>query len=168
MDGYNDSSKTSSLEKVSQRNITTAYSTKRAQRREMDLLASHGGYLVSDLAEHCSLNPLQFYPAEMPGGKDNYSDDNGINAIRHLTLVFLGHMHRVELIAKFETGKFFFFFFPANTLTPSYLHFFCIPEKDPFLEKMWFHPLKIISSPSVRALGTQLCSSLLSASLTAP
>lgn len=44
----------------------------------------------------------------MPGGKDNYLDDNGINEIRHLTLVFLGHMHRVELIAKFGTGKFFF------------------------------------------------------------
>lgn len=81
----------------------------------MALLGSHGGYLVSDLPEYCSPNPLQFYPVEMPGGKDNYSDDNGINAIRHLTLVFLGHMHRVELIAKFGAGKFFFSFFPTNT-----------------------------------------------------
>lgn len=101
----------------------------------MALLASHGGYLVSDLPKYCSLNPLQFYPVEMPGGKDNYSDDNGINAIRRLTLVFLGHMHRVELIAKFGAGK-FFSFFSTNTLTPSYLHFFCIPEKDPLLGQM--------------------------------
>lgn len=70
--------------------------------------ASQGGYLFSDLSDYSSPNPLQFYPVEMPGGKDNYLDDNGINAIRRLTLVFLGHMHRVELIAKFGTGKFFF------------------------------------------------------------
>lgn len=132
----------------------------------MALLASHGGYLVSDLPEYSSPNPLQFYPAEIPGGKDNYSDDNGINAIRRLTLVFLGHMHRVELIAKFGSGKFFFSSFPTNTLTLSYLHFFCIPEKDPFLGQIWFHPVKIISSPPVGALGTQPWSSLLSASLT--
>lgn len=99
----------------------------------MALLASHGGYLVSDLPEHCSPNPLQFYPAEMPGGKDNYSDDSGINAIRRLTLVFLGHRHRVELIAKFGAGEFCFSIFSTITFKLSYLHFFCIPEKDRFL-----------------------------------
>lgn len=90
--------------------------------------ASHGGYLVSDI----SSNPLQFYPVEMPGGKDNYLDDNGINAIRHLTLVFPGHMHRVCSLLNLGLG--------SSSSPPPNPRVICIcsasPDEDPFLGQM--------------------------------
>lgn len=87
----------------------------------------------------------------MPG-KDNYSDDNGINEIRHLTLVLFGHTHRAELIAKFGEVL-IFLLFHKHTDTKVFA-IICIPEKGPFLGQMWFNPLKITSSLPVGALGT--------------
>jgi len=67
------------------------------------------------------------------GGEDNYLDGNSINAIRHLTSVFLGHTHRVELVVKFGTGKFFLRSSPTHTLRDSVLYVLCSTDMDPFL-----------------------------------